>query len=108
MSETTTPAPPPTSLSSKQKELLHEEILKRVEDMIASLGTHGSRCERCGHVHASVERAIRYHMARYWVMPLAEQYEEMAFIESLRLALPPGVNVTVKLSEAKRILKEGG
>ena len=75
--------------------------------MVEALGTHGPRCERCGHVHASIERAVRYHMARYWVLPLGkEQQNEMDFISDLKMGLPPGVNISVRMSEARRILQE--
>ena len=94
--------PPPISPSD-----LTDEILRRVEKMVATLGTHGPRCERCGNVHATIFRAVRYHMARWWLEE--DEYEkdrEMKLIEALRMALPPGIDVEVFRSQAKDILKE--
>jgi hypothetical protein len=64
------------------------------------------RCERCGRAHATIERAVRYHMALYWSLPISKQSEELDFINRVKMGLPPDVNITVRLSEAAKILKE--
>jgi hypothetical protein len=93
---------------SASERILADEILRRIEKLLEDLGTHGRRCDRCDKVHATIERAVRYHMALWWSMEFGsdEATEEMTFINDLRSALPTGVDVEVRLSEAAKILEE--
>jgi hypothetical protein len=45
-------------------------------------------------------------MALYWSLPISKQSEELDFINRVKMGLPPDVNITVRLSEAAKILKE--